>query len=78
MLDGVNAASLAMMAAVSLTLAREAFFFAPSVVTGAPATAFAIAIPVPLFAVALWLLVAKRVNSAWLVLGGALVGLAAL
>jgi chromate transporter len=73
LLDGVNAASLAMMAAVTVTLARDAFLPSgvPRGVEGAPEVVLAVA----LFATSLWLLLAKRVNSAWLVLGGALAGL---
>lgn len=58
-LDGVNAASLALMAAVCVPLGRDA-------VAGL--------VPVGLFAGALLLLVHWRVNSAWLVLAGGLVG----
>ena len=60
-LDGVNAASLALMAVVSLRLARAA------VVDG---------VTLALAAVALVALVRYRVNSAWLVLAGAAIGLA--
>ncbi|MBP7550869.1 MAG: hypothetical protein KA761_11325, partial [Gemmatimonadaceae bacterium] len=59
-LGGLNAASLALMAAATLPLARDAF--------AAPSLA------VPLFVLALGLLLRYRVNSAWLVLGGALIG----
>ena len=55
-LDGVNVASLALMAAVSLRLGRSAIVDLPTAVLGALALA------------ALW---RYRVNSAWLVLGGA-------
>jgi chromate transporter len=58
-LDGVNAASLALMAVVTLQLGRDALATPP---------AFAIA------AVAAVLLFRFRVNSAWLVAGGAAVG----
>ncbi|GAA4367631.1 chromate efflux transporter [Hymenobacter saemangeumensis] len=58
-LDGLNAASWALMAAVSLMLARTALLDGP---TGA------------LAAVSAWLLLRYRVNSAWLVLGGAALG----
>ena len=61
-LDGVNVAALGLMAAVTWQLARAA------VVDGVTA-ALALA--------ALVLLVRTRVNSAWLVLGGGVVGLAA-
>jgi chromate transporter len=59
-LDGVNVASLALMAVVSAQLARSA-------VTDLPTAALALASAVLLFRF--------RVNSSWLVLGGALVGL---
>jgi chromate transporter len=62
MLDGVNVASLALMAAVTWLLGREAIID--------PLTA-TIAI------VAAVLLIRFRVNSAWLVLAGAILGLAA-
>jgi chromate transporter len=62
-LDGVNVASLALMAVVTAQLARSAL-------TGAATLALAVASAV--------LLLRWRVNSAWLVLGGALVGLLAL
>ncbi len=58
-LDGVNAASLALMAVVTFELARDALASLPSVAIGA---------------VAALLLVRLRVNSAWLVAGGAAVG----
>ncbi len=58
-LDGVNAASLALMAAVTWHLGRSALRDVPALV---------------LFAVASLLLVRFRVNSAWLVLGGGLAG----
>lgn len=58
-LDGVNAASLALMAAVTWHLGRSALADLPSLV---------------LFAAAAVLLVRFRVNSAWLVLAGALAG----
>ncbi len=61
-LDGLNAASLALMAAVTLPLAGDAL--------ARPR------LGVPLFAASLLLLVRWRVNSAWLVLGGAAAGLA--
>jgi chromate transporter len=59
LLDGVNVASLALMAVVSIQLGRSALVDVPTV---------AIAL------VSAILLVRYRVNSAWLVLGGALVG----
>jgi chromate transporter len=61
-LDGVNVASLALMAAVSFQLGRSAIV---DWVTLALAAASAI------------LLLRFRVNSAWLVLGGALAGITA-
>jgi chromate transporter len=62
MLDGVNVAAVGLMAAVTWLLGREAIVD--------PLTA-AIAI------VAAFLLIRSRFNSAWLVLAGAIVGLAA-
>lgn len=62
-LDGLNAASLALMAVVCVPLATQAF--------ARPLLA------VPLFLAAFVALVHWRVNSAWLVLGGAVVGLLA-
>jgi chromate transporter len=61
-LDGVNAASLALMAVVTVTLARAA-------VAGPTSALIAVAAAVLLFRF--------KVGSTWLVLGGALVGLAA-
>jgi chromate transporter len=61
-LDGVNAASLALMAVVAVQLARAAV---PDVLTFLLAVASAVC------------LIGFRVNSTWLVLGGALVGLVA-
>ncbi len=58
-LDGLNAASWALMAAVSLTLARTALLDLATVA---------------LALVSGWLLLRYRVNSAWLVLGGAALG----
>ena len=60
-LDGVVAASLALMAAVSWQIGRAAVRDAPTAI---------------LAAVALALLVRTRVGSLWLVLGGGLAGLA--
>jgi chromate transporter len=60
-LDGVNVASLALMAAVALALGRAAIVDVP---TAAIAGAGAVA------------LIRYRLNSAWLVLGGAVVGAA--
>ena len=59
-LDGVNVASVALMAAVAWQLARVAVVDAPSALLAAGALA---------------LLVRFRMNSAWLVLAGAAVGL---
>ena len=59
-LDGLNVGSLALMAVVTWQLARAALVDAPSCALGAAATL---------------LLVRFRVNSVWLVLGGAVVGL---
>jgi len=59
LLDGVNAASLALMAAVTIRLA-------PAAVTDGVTALLALA--------ALALLLRFRVNSAWLVLGGAIAG----
>jgi chromate transporter len=58
-LDGVNAASLALMAVVTLKLARAAFVDLPTVALGAASAL---------------LLVRYQLNSSWLVLGGALAG----
>ena len=62
MLDGVNVASLALMAAVSYQLGRAAIVDWLTVALGV---------------VSAILLLRFRVNSAWLVLGGALAGIAA-
>ena len=59
-LDGVNVASLALMAAVTWQISRAAVIDAPTAV---------------LFAVAAVCLIAYRINSTWLVLGSAVVGL---
>src|SRR3990172_2886234 len=60
LLDGVNVASLGLMAAVTLQFAQAAFFDILSVALGV---------------VALILLFRFKINSTWLVLGGALAGL---
>lgn len=60
LLDGVNAASLGLMAAVTLQLAGTAFPDLPSVLIGAAAAV---------------LLIRYQVNTTWLILGGALIGL---
>jgi chromate transporter len=57
-LDGVNVASLALMATVTLLLARDALTSVHSIAIAAVAT----------------LLLRLRVNSAWIVLGGAAAG----
>jgi len=59
-LDGVNVASLALMAAVALQLARSALLDLPTML---------------LFALGAYLLF-RRVNTTWLLLGGALLGCA--
>lgn len=58
-LDGVNVASLALMAAVTIQLGRAAIIDLPTI---------------GLCLVAALLLIRYRVNSAWLVLGGGLIG----
>jgi chromate transporter len=58
-LDGVNGASLALMAVVSVRLSGAAFVDPLTIILGA---------------VAAFLLLRYRMNSAWLVLGGALAG----
>lgn len=60
LLDGVNAASLALMAGVMLQLARASLVDVPTVVIAL---------------VAALLLIRFRVNSAWLIVGGACAGL---
>jgi len=60
-LDGVNVASLALMAVVTGQLGRAALVDVPTVL---------------LAAIAFALLVRGRINSAWIVLGGAVTGLA--
>lgn len=60
LLDGVNAAALGLMAAVSLTLARAALLDVWTI--GAAA-------------LALFLLLRYRLNATWLIAGGALLGL---
>ena len=66
-LDGVNAASLAMLAMVSLTLARAAL-------VGDAPTLFRTTTSFALFTLALWLLAVRRVNASWLMLAGAAFG----
>ncbi|HEX9730527.1 MAG TPA: chromate transporter, partial [Thermoanaerobaculia bacterium] len=58
-LDGVNVASLALMAVVTIQLGRAALIDAPTIVLAAAAAA---------------LLVRFNVNATWLVLGGAALG----
>jgi len=58
-LDGVNVASLALMAAVTLHLGRSALIDIPTVVLAAASAI---------------VLIRYKINSAWLVLGGALFG----
>lgn len=60
-LDGVNAAAVALMAFVGWQFARETLLSAT---------------PIGMAAIAAVLLIRFRVNSAWLILGGALAGLA--
>jgi len=60
-LDGVNVASLALMAAVAIVLGRAAL---------------SSGVGLALFAIASLLLIRFRMNSAWLILGAAAVGLA--
>ncbi|WP_394825500.1 chromate efflux transporter [Pendulispora albinea] len=60
-LDGVNAASLALMAVVGFVLARTALVDVPTVLLALASAA---------------VLLRWRINSAWLVLGGGLAGLA--
>jgi chromate transporter len=60
-LDGVNVASLALMAAVAIELGRTAIIDVPTAVLAAAGAA---------------VLIRYRLNSAWLVLGGAAVGAA--
>ena len=62
-LDGVNAASLGLMAAVSWQLGRASLVDVPTVILAV--AAFAI-------------LMRTKVNSAWLVLAGGVIGLAAM
>jgi chromate transporter len=71
LLDGVNVASLALMAAVSLQLARAALLDDPMRLFPSP---LAVAVAVVLAVVASVLLLRTRVNSVWLVAGGAAVG----
>ncbi|HEX5831790.1 MAG TPA: chromate transporter, partial [Gemmatimonadaceae bacterium] len=61
LLDGVNVASLALMAVVSLHLARAALVDLPTILLAITSAV---------------LLLRWNVNSAWLVLGGAVAGVA--
>jgi chromate transporter len=63
LLDGVNIASLGLMAAVTLQLARSSLIDPLTILIAL---------------VSLLLLIRWRVNSTWLIVGGALVGLVAL
>ena len=65
-LNGLNVASLALMAVVTLDLARATFW--PGGRVDLPAAGVA--------AAAVALLIWRRVNSAWLVLAGAVLGVA--
>lgn len=83
-LDGLNAASLALMAVVTLRLAPDALAWRwPSAALTTPALASGTApalwpvVAAALCLGALALSLRTRVNSAWLVLGGAIVGLLA-
>jgi chromate transporter len=58
-LDGVNAASLGLMAAVTWQLGRASFIDLPTLVTGL---------------VSMGLLFRFKINSAWLIVGGAMMG----
>ena len=74
LLDGVNVASLALMAAVTVQLARAALFDDPMRLFQSPV---AIVVALVLAVVAAVLLLRTRVNSVWLVGGGAAVGVVA-
>jgi chromate transporter len=74
LLDGVNVASLALMAAVSVQLARAALFDDPLRLFQSP---MAVGLALALAVVAGVLLLRTRVNSVWLVAGGAAVGIVA-
>ena len=75
LLDGVNVASLGLMAAVTLQLARAALFDDPMRLFGSPAASL---VAVALAVAATVALLRYRINSIWLVAGGAGVGLLAL
>ncbi len=61
-LDGVNATALGLMGAVSLQLSRTSFIDLPTLVIGA---------------ISIYFLLRFKINSTWLILGGALAGLTA-
>ena len=73
-LDGVNVASLALMAAVTVQLGRAALFDDPMRLFQSPV---AVVVALVLAVVAAVLLLRTRVNSVWLVAGGAAVGVVA-
>jgi chromate transporter len=60
LLDGVNVASLGLMAAVTWQLGRASLVDLPTIVIGL---------------ISAGLLIRFKVNSTWLVLGGAMIGL---
>ena len=74
LLDGVNVASLGLMVAVAVQLARAALLDDPLRLFGSP---IAVVVAILLAVLATGLLLRTRVNSVWLVAGGAAVGLAA-
>jgi chromate transporter len=74
LMDGVNVASLSLMAAVSVQLGRAALFDDPMRLFQSP---LAVLVAIALTLVAGALLLKTRVNSVWLVAGGAGVGGAA-
>ncbi|MGF1516034.1 MAG: chromate efflux transporter [Elainellaceae cyanobacterium] len=65
-LDGINAASLGLMAVVTLTLARAALLEAPTVQLRIAAALLALASAVAVFK--------YKINSAWIVLAGGVIG----
>ena len=71
LLDGVTAASLGLMAGVTLQLGASLPWLTPHGLLGLP---FDPLIAMLLLA-SLWLLFRYRLNSTWLIAGGALVGL---
>ena len=74
LLDGVNVASLGLMAAVTLQLARAALVDDPLRLFGTP---LAIVVAIAVAAASTVVLLRTRINSVWLVAGGAVVGLVA-